>query len=138
MFSYRTILEKTTLQKRFKTHQNDANSEMVTRFKLPFFANYYVFAFLFYEKSRILRIDNMPKMPTKNHVLAMLFAAKHLVISYKTQCKLVLNAMQTRAKCKAISYKTQQKPMKTPFLRPFYRQIAPNWRNAVCWYLARH
>ena len=115
MFSYRTILEKTTLQKRFKTHQNDANSEMVTRFKLPFFANYYVFAFLFYEKSRILRIDNMPKMPTITHVFATLFAAKHLVISYKTQ----------------------QKPMKTPFLRPFYRQIAPNWRNAVCWYLAR-
>ena len=86
MFSYRTILEKTTLQKRFKTHQNDANSEMVTRFKLPFFANYYVFAFLFYEKSRILRIDNMPKMPTITHVFATLFAAKHLVISYKMQC----------------------------------------------------
>lgn len=86
MFFCRTILEKTTLQKRFKTHQNDANSEMVTRFKLPFFANYYVFAFLFYEKSRILRIDNMPKMPTITHVFATLFAAKHLVISYKMQC----------------------------------------------------
>ena len=86
MFSYRTILEKITLQKRLKTHENDAISEMVTRFKSPFFANYYVFAFLFYEKSRIFRIDNKPKMPTKNHVLATLFAAKHLVISYKTHC----------------------------------------------------
>ena len=53
---------------------------------LHFFVNYYVFAFLFYEKSRIFRIDNKPKMPTKNHVLASLFAAKHLVISYKTHC----------------------------------------------------
>ena len=86
MFSYRTILEKTTLQKRFKTHQNDANSEMVTRFKLPFFANYYVFAFLFYEKSRILRIDNMPKMPTITLVFATHLASKRSAFSIKTHC----------------------------------------------------
>ena len=86
MFFCRTILEKTTLQKRLKTHRNDAISEITTRFKPSFFANYYVFAFLFYEKSRILRIDNMPKMPTITHVFATLFAAKHLVISYKMQC----------------------------------------------------
>ncbi len=98
MFFCRTILEKTTLQKRLKTHRNDAISEITTRFKPSFFANYYVFAFLFYEKSRILRIDNKPQMPTKNHVLTSLFAAKCIANSCKTQCYLLQNALLTRAK----------------------------------------
>ena len=70
---------------------------------LHFFANYYVFAFLFYEKSRILRIDNKPQMPTKNHVLTSLFAAKRIANSCKTQCYLLQNALLTRAKCNANS-----------------------------------
>jgi len=35
------------------------------------------------------------------------FAAKRTANSCKTQCYLLLNAVLTRAKCSAISYKTQ-------------------------------
>ena len=95
-------------------YSNDEISVFVACLSPPFLAIYYVFAFLFEEKSPKIRIRNNKKMVPNCWLLqrilhqdASQYAAKRSAFCTKTQCNMHQNAVYFAPKRNAICTKIQ-------------------------------